>query len=315
MFGINLFTKKEKETEIEMEKEVKNEKFHLYVPDFYANAALYMMLADFMEHIPQWFYDDFKISAAYGSFPSCIWNGGRVTFDRITRSTMDQVIQELNKRGIAVRYTFTNPLLEEKHMSDTFSNICLEAADNGMNEVLVNTQVMEDYVRTNYPNYKIISSTTKCLRTIEAVEAELEKDYYLVVLDSFLNKDERIFTLEKRDKLELLLDHGCMLNCPRSKQHYVELGHSQLTFSETTFTCPTVSKTFEEVMQGEHCISRELLTEKYIPGGFKHFKLDGRVFKPEKLVDSLLYYMVKPEFQSRMKEIIKKEIYDDKPVW
>ena len=315
MFGINLFTKKEKETEIEMEKEVKNEKFHLYVPDFYANAALYTMLADFMEHIPQWFYDDFKISAAYGSFPSCIWNGGRVTFDRITRSTMDQVIQELNKRGIAVRYTFTNPLLEEKHMSDTFSNICLEAADNGMNEVLVNTQVMEDYVRTNYPNYKIISSTTKCLRTIEAVEAELEKDYYLVVLDSFLNKDERIFTLEKRDKLELLLDHGCTLNCPRSKQHYEELGHSQLTFSETTFTCPTVNKTFEEVMQGEHCISRELLTEKYIPGGFKHFKLDGRVFKPEKLVDSLLYYMVKPEFQSRMKEIIKKEIYDDKPVW
>ena len=260
MFGINLFTKKEKETE--MEKEVKKEKFHLYVPDFYANAALYMMLVDFMEHIPQWFYDDFKISAAYGSFPSCIWNGGRVTFDRITRSTMDQVIQELNKRGIAVRYTFTNPLLEEKHMSDTFSNICLEAADNGMNEVLVNTQVMEDYVRTNYPNYKIISSTTKCLRTIEAVEAELEKDYYLVVLDSFLNKDERIFTLEKRDKLELLLDHGCMLNCPRSKQHYEELGHSQLTFSETTFTCPTVNKTFEEVMQGEHCISRELLTEK-----------------------------------------------------
>ena len=289
--------------------------FLLYVPDFYGNAPLYMLPADFMEHIPQWFFDDFKISAAYGSFPNCIWNGGRVTFDRITRSTMDRVIRELNNRGIAVRYTFTNPMLEEKHMSDTFANICLEAADNGMNEVLVNTQVVEDYVRTNFPGYKSISSTTKCLRTIEEVEAELDKDYYLVVLDSSLNKDERIFSIGKRGRLELLVDHGCMLNCPNSKNHYVELGRSQLTFSESTFVCPTVGKTFEEVMQGEHCISRELMKEKYIPGGFRHFKLDGRVFKPEKLVDSLLYYMVRPEFRPRVKEIIKKEIYDNRAVW
>lgn len=313
MLGLNLFSKKEKEDA--PETTAKQEKFHLYVPDFYANAALYMMLADFMEHIPQWFYDDFRISAAYGSFPNCIWNGGRVTFDRITRTTMDQVIQELNKRGIAVRYTFTNPLLEEKHLGDTFGNICLEAANNGMNEVLVNTPVIEDYVRKNYPDYKIISSTTKCLRTLDAVKEELEKDYYLVVLDSFLNTDDRIFSLEKRDKLELLLDHGCMLNCPRSKEHYIELGRSQLTFTDSTFSCPTVSKTFEEVMQNPHSISRELLTEKFVPGGFRHFKLDGRVFKPEKLVDSLLYYMVKPEFRSKVKDIIKKEVYNGSQVW
>ena len=57
------------------------------------------------------------------------------------------------------------------------------------------------------------------------------------------------------------------------------------------------------------------MKEKYIPGGFRHFKLDGRVFKPEKLVDSLLYYMVRPEFRPRVKEIIKKEIYDNRAVW
>ena len=291
------------------------EKINFYVPDFYSNAPLYIMLADFMQTLPQWFYDDFKISAAYGSFPNCIWNGGRVGFDKITRPVMDVVIQELNKRGIAVRYTFTNPLLEEKHMSDTFSNICLEASNNGMNEVLVNTQVIEDYVRANYPGFKIISSTTKCLRTIEEVERELEKDYYLVVLDSCLNKDERIFSLEGRDRLELLVDHGCYFNCPNSERHYEELGRSQLTFTETRFSCPTVGKTFEEIMQGEHSISRELMTEKYIPGGIKHFKLDGRSFQPDKLVDSLLYYMVKPQFRPKMKEIIKEGVYENRPSW
>ncbi len=295
--------------------ETKKEKVHFYVPDFYRNAPLYILLADFLEHVPQWFYDDFKISAAYGSFPNCIWNGGRVYFDNINRPIMDKVISEMNKSGIAVRYTFTNPLLEEKHMSDTFANICLEAADNGMNEVLVNTQVMEDYVRKNYPSYKIISSTTKCLTTIESVEAELDRDYYLVVLDSALNNDPKIFDIKKRDRLELLVDHACRVNCPNRQNHYRLVGASQLSFEDKNFACEYHGASFADIMKREHSISRERLMQQYIPGGFKHFKLDGRAFPPEKLVDSLLYFMVLPEFRPKMKEIIKKEIYQDKPVW
>lgn len=290
------------------------EKFNFYVPGFYENAALYCMLVDFQEHIPQWFYDDFKISAAYGTFPNCIWNGGRTYFDYIERKTMDTVIESLNKRGIAVRYTFTNPCLEEKHMSDVFSNICLQAADNGMNEVLVNTQVIEDYVRANYPGFKIISSTTKCLRTLDQVEEELEKDYYLVVLDSALNKDERIFELKNRDRLELLVDHGCRVNCPNRERHYNAIGRAQLAFDRPDFKCPFVKGPFAELMKKDHCITREEITDKYFPRGIKHFKLDGRSFPTETLVDSIVYFMVKPEFRDKMKEIIFKEVYANKPI-
>ncbi len=287
------------------------EKIDFYLPGFYDNAALICMMADFVEHIPQWFYDDFKISAAYGSFPNCIWNGGRTTLGAISRTMMEKTVEEFNKRGIAVRYTFTNPLLEEKHMNDTFANLCLEVADNGMNEVLVNTQVIEDYIRENYPGYKILSSTTKCLRTIEQVEAELEKDYFLVVLDSSLNKDERIFSLKEKGRLEVLADHGCRLNCPNSKNHYIASGKGQLNFDYPKFpACPYVAHTkFEDVLKKEHSIPRDLMNEKYIPNGIKHFKLDGRSFNREKLVDSFMHYMVKPEYQEKMKAIIKKEVY------
>lgn len=294
------------------------EKFNFYVPDFYRYGTLYAMLADFIEHIPQWFYDDFKISAVYGSFPNCIWNGGRSYYGAINRPVMQKTIEELNKRGIAVRYTFTNPLLEEKHMSDIFSNICLELGDNGQNEVLVNTQVIEDYVRKNYPSYKIISSTTKCLRTFDLVEKELEKDYYLVVLDSALNKDERVFTLKERGRLELLLDHGCRMNCPNREKHYVASGIAQLTYDEPKFpACPYVlsHKTFAELMQTDNFITREEMTDKYFANGIKHFKLDGRSFQVEKYIDSVLYYMVKPEYREQFKGIIKKEVFLNGDVW
>lgn len=292
-----------------------NEKIHFYVPDFYKNAALYILLSDFLEHIPQWFYDDFDIAAAYGSFPNCIWNGGRTSYDYVNRHVMDQIVNELNQRGIAVRFTFTNPLIEEKHLNDTFANICLECANNGKNEVLVNTQVIEDYVRTNYPDFKIISSTTKCLRTIEDVEAELDKDYYLVVLDSSLNNDPRIFDIKKRDRLEVLVDHGCMVNCPNREAHYLEIGKSQLAFCNPKINCPHVSATFEEIMAREHSITRSRMKDQFIPGGIKHYKLDGRSFSPQKLVESLLHFMVLPEYHDKVRDIIKKEIYKDQDVW
>lgn len=292
------------------------EKFNFYLPDFYRYGTLYAMLSDFIEHIPEWFYDDFKISAIYGSFPNCIWNGGRAYYGAINRPAMVSVINELNKRGIAIRYTFTNPLLEEKHLSDTFSNICLELADNGKNEVLVNTQVIEDYVRKNFPSYKIISSTTKCLKTFDLVEKELAKDYYLVVLDSALNKDERVFSLEGRDRLELLVDHGCRLDCPNRERHYIASGLAQLTFDETHFpACPHVVHDFNGLMTKENFITREMITEKYVPNGIKHFKLDGRSFQVEKFIDSVLYYMVKPEYSEKLKGIIKKEVFLNADVW
>lgn len=292
-----------------------SDKIHFYVPDFYKNAPLYILLADFIEHIPQWFYDDFDIAAAYGSFPNCIWNGGRTSFGFVDADAMDKIVEELNKRNIAVRHTFTNPLIEEKHLNDIFANVCLKAADNGKNEVLVNTKVIEDYVRTNYPSYKIISSTTKCLKTIREVEEELEKDYYLVVLDSSLNNNPEIFNIKGRDRLEVLVDHGCRVDCPNRTAHYIDVGKNQMEYRNSKFQCPHISATFEDIMKREHSITREAMNEKFVPGGFKHFKLDGRAFGPKKLVDGLLYFMVKPEYQDKMRDIIKKEVYKNQEVW
>jgi len=293
------------------------EKFHFYAPGFFENYATYIILADFIEHMPQWFYDDFKISAIYGCFPNCIWNGGRTTYGAINRPMMEKIVEEFNKRDIAIRYTFTNPLLEEKHMVDFYGNVLLDVANNGKNEVLVNAPAMEAYVRKNYPDYKIISSTTKCIRTIEGVAEELKKDYYLVVLDSALNRDPKAFELEERGRLELLVDHGCRLNCPNREAHYRASGIAQLTYDTPKFiTCPYVGHPdFADIMTRENFISREDITNVYYPGGFRHFKLDGRSFPPEKFIDSLMYYMVLPEYREKIKAIIKKEVYHDQNVW
>ena len=45
----------------------------------------------------------------------------------------------------------------------------------------------------------------------------------------------------------------------------------------------------------------------YAPNGFKHFKIEGRSLGSAVVFEMLLYYMVKPEYQIKMRE----EIYLD----
>lgn len=289
-----------------------NQMSHFYLPGFDRNTALFILLADFRQHIPQWFYEDVEIASVYGSFPNCIWNGGRTQLDRITKTSMRTTIEAFNQRGIAVRFTFTNPLIEKKHLSDTLCNMCLEMTNNGMNEVIVNSPILEEYIRNNYPNFKLISSTTKCLEKKEEIVKELEKDYYLVVTDSSLNNTEELFQFPHKEKIELLVNHACRIYCPNRRAHYIASGKAQMEFDEPQFLrCPYAGRDFEEIRDtNPSFISREMIDNKYKPAGFHHFKLDGRSFTDENLVKNLMHYLIKPEYQEKMTGIIQKEIYD-----
>ena len=137
-------------------------KFHL--PDFWSHGPLNLALIDMIKEHPEYFRDGVEIASVYGCFPPAVWNGGRNINGYADERAITHVLDEFNKRGIPCRFTFTNPLLTEEHMSDRFCNRLVQLADNGLNEAIVNTQVMEDYLRANYPNYKLTSSTCKQIR-------------------------------------------------------------------------------------------------------------------------------------------------------
>ena len=150
-------------------------KFHL--PDFCGNYKMNLYLADTLNEHPEYFYDDIKIASSYGCFPPAAWNGGRTVTGAVRREFIDFIIRQYNSRGIPIRYTFTNPLIKEIHLTDPFCNMITRIAENGLNEIIVNVPVLEDYIRKNYPRYPLISSTVKQIEDRDALLAELEKDY------------------------------------------------------------------------------------------------------------------------------------------
>ena len=295
-------------------------KFHL--PDFCGNYKMNLYLADTLNEHPEYFYDDIKIASSYGCFPPAAWNGGRTVTGAVRREFIDFIIKEYNSRGIPIRYTFTNPLIKEEHLGNPFCNLMLRLGDNGLNEVIVNSPLLEDYIRKNYPSYKITSSTCKQIRGEEALIAELEKDYNLVVLDYNWNNDfEFLERLPHKEKCELLVNACCMPDCKRRGEHYNTIGEEQIRFDEylrnpmlrtkpfipKEFDCPSTRLDFYQTIGFRTHISADDLYGKYVPMGYNQFKLEGRTVPDINVLEAMIYYMVKPEYkdEARLMMLLK----------
>jgi len=260
-----------------------------------------------MKEHPQFFHDDITVKAVYGAFPPSIWNGGRtMSFDFVERDAIIAALKNFNGLGVALRYTFTNILLTEEHVHDSYCNECMELGNNGMNEVLVNSPILEKYIREKYPNYKIISSTTKGIKTIDGLNKELEK-YPIVVADYTLNNNEGLFQIPNRDRCEILLNTNCADNCQARQAHYRFLAKLQLNQEVEPFRCPHgrdhifTLNMYDMMKINKSFVTVEDLYGKYVPAGFKEFKIEGRKLNQYEVIEYYVYYLVKPEYRDKVR--------------
>ena len=273
------------------------EKIYWHLPGFCYFFYLNQVIIKLMRDHPERFEDDYAIGSVYGTFPGAIWNGGRAVFGLTAKGDMEKILSTYNRMDVPVRFTWTNSLLTEEHLNDTYCNLIMRLADNGMNQVLVNRPVLEDYLRSKYPGFKFISSTTKRLVKLTEVEEELSRDYYLVVLDYDLNhNEEALKALEPyADRIEILVDEICFPGCPKRKDHYADESRMQLEFEKgTVYPCPNRTKKpdFSECRKREAFIGRDQIRQ-YVDRGYRNFKLVGRGLPLEMVEESYLYYLVK----------------------
>ena len=289
-----------------MEKET----VYWHLPGICYFGMINHVLFDTMRKNPTMFRDGYKVGSVYGTFPSAIWNGGRNFLSGIsTEKEIQNIIKSYNTFGIPVRFTWTNVLLEEKHLSDEYCNMIMKIGDNGLNQVLVNSPILEEYIRKNYPKYKVISSTTKRILSLDRLMDEMGKDYELVVLDYDFNHDEKV--IEKltpcADRVEILVNETCQPHCPLRVSHYKEISKAQLEHNtKIQFPCsdPAPDKrTFKGCMKRPSFMSNADV-EEYVKKGYKNFKIVGRGEGAKFYIDSLIYYLVKDEH----KEFIRNHI-------
>ncbi|MCD7730100.1 MAG: hypothetical protein LUI05_01210 [Oscillospiraceae bacterium] len=285
---------------------------YFHIPDFFKHFRLHMVLITVMKNHPEYFRDGVKIGSIYGSFPPAMWNGGRGSFGITDERTIREILNAFNSKGIPCRFTFTNPLIKKEHLGDPFCNGLMRVANNGLNQVIVNSPILEEYIRENYPKYPITSSTCKQIRDPDELKAELEKDYNLVVLDyNWNNNFDFLEKVPHKEKCELLINACCMPNCPRRGEHYKTIGQSQINCAEHAmnplmknklfrpieFECPYEKLHLYQTTGFSTHISPDDLYNKYVPMGYNQFKIEGRTVPDINVLENYVYYMVKPEFK------------------
>lgn len=93
-------------------------RFHL--PDFAGHFKFNLVFAEMLAKYPHYFREGVEIASVYGVFPPSLWNGGRTQGGISDKNFIKGVIKAFNDRGIPLRFTFTNPMLE-KNISATNS--------------------------------------------------------------------------------------------------------------------------------------------------------------------------------------------------
>lgn len=298
-------------------------RFHL--PDFSGNFKLNLLFADMLKNRPDFFREGVEIASFYGVFPPCLWNGGRTQGGMTDKNFIKGVIKTFNDRGIPLRYTFTNMVLEKKHLADDRCNMILNLSNNGLNEAIVASPVLEDYLRRNYPKFKLTSSTCKRLNTEEALLAELEKDYHIVVLDyDFNNRFDVLEKLPRKNDIELLVNACCEPECPRRIEHYKAIGAQQIAYCEhirkypnlpfdiekhdpqNFRACPYSQRGVFDIRKLKTHITPDDIWEKYIPMGFEQFKIEGRTASQLNVIETYMYYMAKPECRDEARFFLLK---------
>ena len=283
-------------------------RFHL--PGLRYNYPLNMFWVSLLKQNPEVFREGVEIGSMFGCFPFALWNGGRlIENDQCDAGFVKSVVKAINDQGIPVRYTFTNPVLTEDDLKDPFCNFCMDVADNGMNEVMVFSPILEQYLREKYPNFKYNSSTCKEIKNTDELNSELKRDYAYVVLDYNLNnKWELLEGLENREKLEILINAVCEPACKKRGEHYRYIGEAEKIIAKNKKLPPNKQIPIKPwyCKYGEtNClytikdyptfVNADDIWNEYVPRGINNFKIEGRTAYLFSLIDTYCYFMIKPE--------------------
>ena len=283
---------------------------HYHLPGLFEFYELYhAFLPLFREH-REYFYSWCDIGSIYGAPADCVWGGGRVGFGD---NNPQEVLALTREYGISARLTFSNSLLREEHFSDRKCNLlCALFNSQGGNGVIVHSDLLLEYLKGHYPNLYLVSSTTKVLTDFQELVDEVNReDFRYVVPDFRLNKAfDKLNTLTnaQKGKAEFLCNECCWFGCTDRKKCYENVSRRNLGESCGDFPCSAPGGDegyrFSKARTNRGFIGVEEIQSSYLPMGFSNFKIEGRGLGSALILEFLLYYLTKPEYQLHVREAI-----------
>lgn len=295
--------------------QAEDKKIYYHLPGLFEFYDLYSAFLPLFREHREYFYDNCEIGSIYGAPQDCLWGGGRVGFGEENPAGVVALMKEYD---ISARLTFSNSLIREEHLSDKKCNrLCemFERTGTTENGVIICSDLLLKYISEKYPDFYFVSSTTKVITDFVQFEEELKREEFRYVVPDFrLNKEHESLNklpYELKQKVEFLCNECCWYDCYDRKNCYENVSRKSLGEDCADHICVSPNAAlgyrFSEAMKNPGFIGIDDIREIYVPNGFNNFKIEGRSLGSAVILEMLLYYMTKPEYQI----IVREEIYLD----
>lgn len=289
---------------------VKRDTAYYHLPGLFEFYELYSVFLPLFRRHREYFYEWCEIGSIYGAPAECIWGGGSVGGGE---RKPEEVLELMEEYGISARLTFSNSLLGKEHLADPRCNALCALFETGKkNGVIVHSDLLLSYLTANYPGLYFVSSTTKVLTDFRQFLDEVNREEFLYVVPDFrLNKalDKwRTLSEYQKEKVEFLCNECCWFGCQDRKLCYEAVSRRNLGENAWEHRCKAPDAKegyrFSKAMANPGFICTKDIKEIYLPMGFSHFKIEGRGLGSALILEFLLYYMTKPEYQLHVRESI-----------
>ena len=285
---------------------------YYHLPGLFECYELYRVFLPLYRAHREYFYDWCEIGSIYGAPADCIWGGGRVGGGAYDPRAVLGLMREY---GISARLTFSNSLLTEAHLSDKRCNdLCrlFSESKHPQNGVIVHSDLLLDYLKKTYPGLYFVSSTTKVLTKFPELQKELGREEFSYVVPDFrLNpalKQLAELPQAQKDKVEFLCNECCWFGCTDRKRCYETVSRRNLGEKCSEHHCAAPDAAggyrFSRAMENPGFIGIGDIQRVYLPMGFSNFKIEGRGLGSALILEFLLYYLTKPEYQIHVREAV-----------
>ena len=319
-------------------------KAHYHLPGLFEFYELYKEFLPLYRKHREYFYDWCDIGSIYGATADCIWGGGRTGFGERDPKEVLKLMQEygISARLTFSNSLLTKEHLPDKKCNElcrifdigrdnergkSFGNDkdieCHIDNDNDMsginksikecrNGIIIYSDILLDYIKENYPDFYFVSSTTKVLTDFSEFKNELNREEFRYVVPDFrLNKsfdNLKALSQHQKDKVEFLCNECCWFGCMDRKKCYETVSRKNLgdDCPEHYCTAPDAGQgyLFSKAMENPGFIGVDDIKNTYLPMGFSNFKIEGRGLGSAMILEFLLYYMTKPQYQIHVREHI-----------
>ena len=280
---------------------------HYHLPGLFEFYEFYREFLPLYRDHREYFYDWCDIGSIYGAPEGCIWGGGRMG---VGDQCAEDVLALMDEFGISPRLTFSNSLLQQEHLSDRKCNELCELFEKHGGGVIVHSDLLLEHIRATYPKLYLVSSTTKVQTSWDEFYSEVNRGEFSYVVPDFrinvMREKLGAMSPSNKEKVEFLCNECCYFGCTNRRECYENVSRKTLGQDCPDHICAAPDSQygyrFFKAMSNPGFIGVNDIRDIFIPMGFTNFKIEGRGLGSALILEFILHYMVKPEYQIAVRE-------------